>query len=632
MPVQGVFAGDRIVKTILIVDDTPQNIQMISAVLKDLFRVKVATGGEKALALVAGADKPDLILLDVEMPGMDGYEVCRRLKADASTVEIPVIFLTARTEVDDETKGFEVGAVDYIHKPFSPPIVRARVHTQLALRDAKTEAQTKRQKVESLLHSSGQGFLSFGPDLVGDDEYSAACEVMLDCVPAGHDVVSLLFTTDPAGAELARAILPKIAAETDEFRRQMRLSLLPALVHRGGKSIKLEYRPLQNGHMMLVLTDVTKELALAAAVAREKLRLEFIVNVVTEGRDIFTAVDEYRAFMVACAQAPDRANGDLLDLSYRMAHTFKGVFAQFSFLHLPEALHRLESEFDRLRAPDATRSIRDAVAAADPDTALAADLSVLSDILGPGFVESHGVALLPANLAEQLEDLAEQALRDQAVDWRDPRVRAMLAKVADLRKISLRQALENFGKMVAQVADRLDKQVAPLEVSGDDVLVCPKTYGPFLRSLVHVFRNAVTHGIEAADVRLTNGKDDTGHIACMVRRGDGAVIIEIADDGAGLDMERLREAAGGILGEAAIAALSEAELCRMIFSDRVTTAREITDLCGRGVGLAAVMGLLGQMGGSVAVESRPGHGTRFHFTLPHPLAGCPETGWLANNA
>ena len=105
-------------KSILIVDDTPINIGVISGALKDSYRTKVATNGEKALAIASGDDKPDLILLDVMMPGMDGYEVCRRLKANPETRDIPVIFLTGQTGTEDETKGFEVGAVDYIHKPF----------------------------------------------------------------------------------------------------------------------------------------------------------------------------------------------------------------------------------------------------------------------------------------------------------------------------------------------------------------------------------------------------------------------------------------------------------------------------------------------------------------------------------
>jgi sigma-B regulation protein RsbU (phosphoserine phosphatase) len=133
-------------KSILIVDDTPINIGVISGALKDTYKTKVATSGEKALAIATGEEKPDLILLDVMMPVMDGYEVCRRLKADPNTQNIPVIFLTGQTGTDDETRGFEVGAVDYIHKPFSEAVVKARVHTHLMLREA--HEQIARQLVE----------------------------------------------------------------------------------------------------------------------------------------------------------------------------------------------------------------------------------------------------------------------------------------------------------------------------------------------------------------------------------------------------------------------------------------------------------------------------------------------------
>jgi sigma-B regulation protein RsbU (phosphoserine phosphatase) len=150
-------------KSILIVDDTPINIGVISGALKDSYRTKVATNGEKALAIASGDDKPDLILLDVMMPGMDGYEVCRRLKANPETRDIPVIFLTGQTGTDDETKGFEVGAVDYIHKPFSEAVVKARVHTHLMLRAAHEQIAQQLQAINIELEMARQIQLSILP-------------------------------------------------------------------------------------------------------------------------------------------------------------------------------------------------------------------------------------------------------------------------------------------------------------------------------------------------------------------------------------------------------------------------------------------------------------------------------------
>jgi CheY-like chemotaxis protein len=134
-------------KKILIVDDTPANIQILVEVLKDEYTTIVAVNGEKALRLAAKDPAPDLILLDVMMPVMDGYEACAKLKADEKTRDIPVVFVTAKSEVEDELKGFELGAVDYITKPISPPLVKARVKTHLALKEAREELANQNKEL-----------------------------------------------------------------------------------------------------------------------------------------------------------------------------------------------------------------------------------------------------------------------------------------------------------------------------------------------------------------------------------------------------------------------------------------------------------------------------------------------------
>ncbi|MBY0238918.1 MAG: two-component system response regulator [Burkholderiaceae bacterium] len=119
---------------VLVVDDTPDNLSLISGLLSNRYTVKVAPNGERALKIAHSDNRPDLVLLDIMMPDMDGYEVCRRLKKDPATADIPVIFLTAKSQVEDEQAGFSLGAVDYITKPVSPPILMARVRTHLQLK------------------------------------------------------------------------------------------------------------------------------------------------------------------------------------------------------------------------------------------------------------------------------------------------------------------------------------------------------------------------------------------------------------------------------------------------------------------------------------------------------------------
>lgn len=128
-------------QTILVVDDTPENIELMTEVLDPYYRTKIAINGDKALKIAFSDTPPDLILLDIMMPGISGYDVCKSLKDNPDTRGIPVIFVTAMSEVADEQKGLELGAVDYITKPISPAIVLARVKTHLALYDQTRELE-----------------------------------------------------------------------------------------------------------------------------------------------------------------------------------------------------------------------------------------------------------------------------------------------------------------------------------------------------------------------------------------------------------------------------------------------------------------------------------------------------------
>ena len=119
---------------VLIVDDIPQNVHLLAEALSEDYDVIIATSGESALEMIAGDLPPDIILLDIVLPDMDGYQVCRHLKEDESTQHIPVIFVTAKDDVADEERGLNLGAVDYISKPLHLPIVKARVRTHLSLK------------------------------------------------------------------------------------------------------------------------------------------------------------------------------------------------------------------------------------------------------------------------------------------------------------------------------------------------------------------------------------------------------------------------------------------------------------------------------------------------------------------
>lgn len=168
--------------SILIVDDMAANIAILSDLLKDDYKIKVAKSGEKALEIAKGPEKPDLILLDIEMPEMDGYEVCKELKNDSSTNNIPVVFVTAKNDVKDEEYGLNLGAVDYIFKPFHPNIVKIRVKNHIALK-LKSDMLEELSMCDGLTHIPNRRYF----DEVYEKTYKEAmrdkvtlCVLMLD--------------------------------------------------------------------------------------------------------------------------------------------------------------------------------------------------------------------------------------------------------------------------------------------------------------------------------------------------------------------------------------------------------------------------------------------------------------------
>lgn len=176
---------------ILTVDDSPENLDFIVGLLRPDYTVKVAASGSAALRIAHVVPRPELILLDITMPDMDGYEVCRQLKADPDTRAIPIIFLTARNEIEDEIQGFSLGAVDFITKPFKPSVVKARVRTHIDL-------VRERQKSDGLLTNILPRKVI---DELKTDGYSE---------PQLFEEVSILFSDLVEFTQASAAIPPKI--------------------------------------------------------------------------------------------------------------------------------------------------------------------------------------------------------------------------------------------------------------------------------------------------------------------------------------------------------------------------------------------------------------------------------------
>ncbi|WP_374671040.1 two-component system response regulator [Acidovorax temperans] len=194
---------------LLLVDDEPTNLQVLRHVLQADYRLLFATDGARALQ-VAREQQPQLILLDIMMPGMDGYAVCRALKADPATAGIPVIFVTALNDSQDETAGFDVGAVDYITKPVSPPVVRARVRTHLSLVRMEELRETRLQIVQRLGRAAEYKDNETGMHVIRMSHFSKLLALAAGCSPAwAEDLLNAAPMHDVGKIGIPDAVLRK---------------------------------------------------------------------------------------------------------------------------------------------------------------------------------------------------------------------------------------------------------------------------------------------------------------------------------------------------------------------------------------------------------------------------------------
>ncbi|HSS12693.1 MAG TPA: ATP-binding protein [Rhizomicrobium sp.] len=491
----------------------------------------------------------------------------------------------------------------------------------LRKRDEAETANAKLTVVETairtLLDNAEQGFLTVGEDLTVGEQSSAACEAMLGEALAGKPIVELLCRDLPQDAVCAmRDTLASVFRDSGDYAsdyiRELKLELLPAAFELGGKSIRAGYKMLDGNRLMLILTDVTETTRLAAQVERERLRLEMIVLAFTESEAFTALVEEYRTFLDA--ELPSlleqiAAPGKVSEL-YRRIHTFKGLLAQFSFHGSPHALHGFETLLSE-KSGWTAHEAREIFQADRLRTAFQRDLDGITGLLGPDFLSPGRLAPSQAQL-QALKGAATDALAKDAPA--SPAVRRLLRELAGLGGLDVKSQLTLHGRGVGALAERLEKQMAAVEVEGDATSLMPQIYGPFLRSLVHVFRNAIDHGIEAPDARLAAGKPAEGNIRCRVRYSERGLDISIEDDGHGIDRERLEQHLAGSGATSSQAAQMPLE--ELMFRQGLSSRDSADEISGRGVGLAAVKEELDRLGGTVRVETLPGAGTRFHFHLP----------------
>lgn len=479
------------------------------------------------------------------------------------------------------------------------------------------------ERIQNILDNAGQGFLTFGKDLKIDLECSEECRIMFQGEIWGRQFPELLYPDDQSQREFLTSVLKDIFVETDQDKHDVYLSLLPTEISLGGdRFIEVMYREIsgrqeEGRKLMAILTDVTETRRLRDQVEQEKKTMKMVVRAVVQHKELSECLKDYEEFcsrrIDQILQGPESIDEKFYEI-YRHVHTFKGTFSQLDLILVVASLNGLESRLSKLchgtAQPELT-TLKELLCESDMANWLEADLTVLKDTLGQSFFSGEKTLDIKSSQITEIEDAMISLLPPTEL-------RQLLPRLRQLRYCPFNRLLRYYPEYVERLSDQLQKPIAPMTIEGDDTKVDPEQYRDFTKTLVHVFRNAVDHGIESEETRLARGKDACGQVKCCVSVEGRNLLVKISDDGGGIEIEKVRQKAvtQGRLDPETAEAVSEDELLQLIFEDEISTRETPTEYSGRGMGLSAVKKELELLGGRVAIQTAPGQGTTYLFSVP----------------
>jgi ligand-binding sensor domain-containing protein/signal transduction histidine kinase len=476
--------------------------------------------------------------------------------------------------------------------------------------------------VRNLLDNTGQGFLSFNKDLIIHNEYSLECFKIFGC-DIKNKYLTELFCADDEQREFFKRTIDEIFSDNiSHSKQEIYLTLLPEECITNGKTIQIKYKLIKSSGtkyntIMMVLTDISERRNLESEMKAEQDTLKMVVKVITHFNDFVEILKEYHTFCdskLFSIFESDNPLAKMLTEVYLEIHTFKGNFAQLDMLRTSEKLHDFENLLSNI-SKNINYYTADTLSAILRSYSINLfvddDLEVLKKILGESTITSNNVINIDVEKLIELEHgIAQLQPNDKS--------NKLIEEIKLYRCKSMKEILYGYIEYTLKLSEKLEKMINLPKIEGDDIMIEPEKYFSFTRSLVHVFRNAVDHGIEFEDERIVAGKNPFGSILCKVEKHNNTMVISIADDGRGISIDNLRNKSrlNHLLSEEEILKMSDTDILDIIFTPEFSTKNVITEISGRGIGLSAVREEVLKLGGNLKIETKLGEGTTFKFILP----------------
>jgi Chemotaxis protein histidine kinase and related kinases len=485
----------------------------------------------------------------------------------------------------------------------------------------RIEIEHKNAAIKNLLDHAGQGFLFFGSDLIISEEYSRECDAIFG-FPIGNMSFLEVMThcVDDCCVSIMKDVFQNVFLDEDKIRNKVYLSVLPEEIRIGRRYIQTEYKVIParaEKSVMMILTDITERKALELKTLEEKNNIKLIIRAISSKSEIDQAIEELRDFICREArQLVERSPNPMIALQniFRIVHTMKGDFSLNSLHHTSAGLHRLEDALSLMQKDIDTVSmdeIHKFINQIDCDRLIEHDLAIIKDALGPLYFEKEDTYAVSRQRITEIEN------KIRTVFPGNEQTEAM-SLFRSLFFINVKDLIKNYNDYVKTLGERFGKNIRDIQISGEDVYLNRNIYAPFIKSLVHVFRNMADHGIEEPEERAAAGKPECGEISCSLEKIGSRFILSLTDDGRGIDEEAIKKKAleKKIFAVEGIERLSRDEILKTIFLDDFSTRSTVDLYSGRGVGLAAVYAETEKLGGKVGIETEAGKYSCFKFALP----------------
>ncbi|WP_240840111.1 response regulator [Acidaminobacter sp. JC074] len=628
-------------KKIMVVDDDMLITSTLAALLEMMLDYEVICYNNPKEALEDEYLKNrqiDLIISDFIMPELDGFEFLKI--AQTLHPSCMKILLTGYADKSSAIKCInELNLYYYLEKPWDNEdllkVISNATETQRLdseLREKVVELEKANQEISHLykllkedynesiheksnlqrdllrrtmdmkkiLDHADQGFLLLNKDLSVYPEYSQKClEFFMKDI--GHlNFPDLVYPDNTDQRDFLSDILMDIQNGDDNLI-DMYLPLLPDEVVISDIPLHMTFNIMKDDDYayFITLTDISEKKSLESKLESEKQVLQMLVGAFSQADEIKEVVSDYHFFIERSLPALLETE-DAINEVFRQIHTFKGLCAQVKLHHSAKRLHEIED----ILSINSDRSILKAIRF---DQVMTKDLDLFDDYLGKEFLNQRDEILVDKDKLIALE-------RNIVKVFSGDDKTSLLKQAQELRYKPLVELFRSFGPYIEELSESMNKPMYPLGITGDQVIIDHDIYRDFSKSLIHVIRNMMDHGIEESDTRLGLNKPYQGSIQISVIEGQDEIVLIIENDGQKIDLDKIRSTAerNGI----DTSQMTQDQIMMLIFKQHISTSDQVTNMSGRGVGLASVKYEVERLNGKVFIESDDSH-TRYIFKLPY---------------